>query len=323
VSAAAAGGPDAAPAPGPRAGERWLVVAPHPDDETLAAGGLLQRARSAGASVRVVLLTDGGSNPWPQRYVERRIGLDAAARRRWAARRRAECRAALATLGVDADAELVAFGWPDGDVTERLFDPAAGAVEELRGALEAFAPTHVVVPAADDRHPDHNVAPVLLALALRGTARPPRVYAYRIHGGSRGDGLTLALSAAELDRKRTALECHATQLALSGRRFRGLVRPVEAFDADPFGPAADRSPGLPGWLEALLRPLQRDWRWRLAGWAADGRLVLGTRPAQGPYASLKGGEADPDVIFTKLEPGRRGPWIYDVHGWGRSPGRAA
>ena len=38
---------------------RLLVIAPHPDDETIAAAGLLQAARAAGARVGVWLLTDG------------------------------------------------------------------------------------------------------------------------------------------------------------------------------------------------------------------------------------------------------------------------
>src|SRR5262245_52083561 len=38
---------------------RLLVVAPHPDDEVLAAGGLMQHVLAAGGQVRVVYLTNG------------------------------------------------------------------------------------------------------------------------------------------------------------------------------------------------------------------------------------------------------------------------
>src|SRR5690349_21163552 len=37
--------------PEPRPGDRILIVAPHPDDEALAAGGLIQRAMAHGARV--------------------------------------------------------------------------------------------------------------------------------------------------------------------------------------------------------------------------------------------------------------------------------
>ena len=42
---------------------RLLMIAPHPDDEALATGGLLQRAQAKGAQVYVAFLTDGENNP--------------------------------------------------------------------------------------------------------------------------------------------------------------------------------------------------------------------------------------------------------------------
>src|SRR5882672_10858445 len=70
--------------------DRLMVLAPHPDDETLGAGGLLQRAAARGVATRVVFATDGDDNPWPQRVVERRLWIGADARARWGARRRGE-----------------------------------------------------------------------------------------------------------------------------------------------------------------------------------------------------------------------------------------
>jgi LmbE family N-acetylglucosaminyl deacetylase len=42
---------------------RLLVISPHPDDEAIAAAGVMQRVRSAGGRVRVVLLTSGDAFP--------------------------------------------------------------------------------------------------------------------------------------------------------------------------------------------------------------------------------------------------------------------
>jgi LmbE family N-acetylglucosaminyl deacetylase len=44
--------------------ERAIVIAPHPDDEVLACGGLIQRALVVGASVWVVYVTSGDGS-WP------------------------------------------------------------------------------------------------------------------------------------------------------------------------------------------------------------------------------------------------------------------
>src|SRR2546425_648865 len=54
------------------AGSRLLLLAPHPDDEALAMGGLLQRAAAVGATIHVAFITDGEDNPWPQRAADRR-----------------------------------------------------------------------------------------------------------------------------------------------------------------------------------------------------------------------------------------------------------
>src|SRR5947209_8000477 len=45
------------------AATRLLVVAPHPDDETLGAGGLIQRVRQSGGVVKILYLTDGEGYP--------------------------------------------------------------------------------------------------------------------------------------------------------------------------------------------------------------------------------------------------------------------
>jgi len=56
-----------------------LVVAPHPDDETLATGGLLGRLIGAGCTVRIVFLTDGERNILARVASERRLTLGSAA----------------------------------------------------------------------------------------------------------------------------------------------------------------------------------------------------------------------------------------------------
>src|SRR5882672_10265920 len=70
--------------------DRIMVLAPHPDDESLAAAGILQRACALGARTRVLFVTDGENNPWAQRAVELRWRIGAADRSRWGMRRRAE-----------------------------------------------------------------------------------------------------------------------------------------------------------------------------------------------------------------------------------------
>ena len=97
-----------------RAGARIAILAPHPDDESLGTGGLIQRALAAGAEVRVIFVTDGDNNPWPQRFVERRWFIEAPERARWGARRRAEGQHALQLLGA-GQVQAESLGLPDAD----------------------------------------------------------------------------------------------------------------------------------------------------------------------------------------------------------------
>ena len=75
---------------------RTLIVAPHPDDDAIGAGGLIQRAVASGARVRVVFATDGESNAWPQRFTHKKLVIRKDERARWGAMRREEALEALA-----------------------------------------------------------------------------------------------------------------------------------------------------------------------------------------------------------------------------------
>lgn len=211
--------------------DRLLVLAPHPDDETLATGGLLQGALAAGAEVRVVIASDGDNNPWPQRWLERRWHIDAEARARWGRRRREESQRALAILGVPAHA-VRHLGWPDLGITSRLME-GDGAERAIRDELAGFAPTHLAVPLASDHHPDHNALAVLVELALAATpgVRPRRL-GYLVHGcamSSSGEACMWPITDAQRQRKCEALQAHRTQVCLSGRRLLRIAARDERF----------------------------------------------------------------------------------------------
>ena len=89
-----------------------MLIAPHPDDEALACSVILQQAVRAGAAIRVVYVTDGDNNPWPQRALERRWRLSASDRKRWGKLRRSEALAALRDLGIHPS-DVQFLGLPD------------------------------------------------------------------------------------------------------------------------------------------------------------------------------------------------------------------
>jgi len=214
--------------------DRVLVVAPHPDDESIATGGVLQAARTAGAARRVLLVTDGDNNPWPQRWVEKRWRIGAAARARWGARRRAEALSALAMLGVD-NADVICFGWPDLGLTGALMSGNPDAIGPLSVQIAAFAPTHLFLPALDDRHPDHSALHVLVRLALSRCAEVrPSLYSFGVHGTvDPRDMVALTLSEGQRETKAAAIQQHTTQMQLSRRRFVAYAKRREPFRQVP------------------------------------------------------------------------------------------
>lgn len=318
--------------------QRWLVVAPHPDDEILGTGGLLQCAVGARAAVAVALLTDGNNNPWPQRFLEKRIRLDHEARERWGRRRRAEAESALAALGIDPADALLPLGWPDGEIDRAFASDPAKLVGELSDSVDAFAPTHLVLPSADDTHPDHSASAAIGMLAARRLRKMPKVLAYRVHGPGKEAPIELALTAAQVERKSRALESHVTQLALSRRRFTARAKAPERYFADPFAgtagrlrverdakaarieiDAAEPKSIKPG--KHALRVVYVD-----ASGALHSRSIgIGEHTGLARYDREKGtlsatlaGAKDARELFAKIEPKSRGIWIYDSEGWCRA-----
>ena len=232
---------------GPGPGERLLVLAPHPDDETLAAGGLLQRALARGGAARVVFATDGENNPWTQRLVERRVRIGPEDSARFGRRRRREALDAMAELGLREE-DAVFLGLPDQAITDLLLFGDPLGVDRLAALFSDWRPTVVVLPSPFDLHPDHSALAVLARLAL-GRVWPgqaagdggARVLSYIVHRtatmpiGEATDepGVArLELTPTEQARKRRAILCHATQLAVHRRKFLSYAERDEVFFPD-------------------------------------------------------------------------------------------
>lgn len=137
---------------------RPLVLAPHPDDESLGVGGTLAGLVAAGAEPLVCVVTDGEATPG--------TGLDAA---EVVARRRGEAETACSVLGVGAP---VFLHLPDGRVRDHVVRLAA---EVVRLVAEHRA-DGVFAPWLLDGHDDHEA--VSRAVALADLPAETAVWAY-------------------------------------------------------------------------------------------------------------------------------------------------
>lgn len=307
-----------------RKGERLLLIAPHPDDEVLAAAGLLQRARREGMQIRIWQLSDGESNPWPQRWLERRLRIRAEDRLRWGARRGAETRAGLRCLGLPGETRAC-MHWADLGLNTRIREQLVPSVQALAARLANEQPDLVVLPALGDRHPDHSAAHVLVQLALFQARLQPACLQYVVHGARPAGphAWRVPLDAAMRAAKQAAILEHRTQLALSRRRMLEHAGTEEIFEPcrrHRNGIPSARVPWTLPWQ--LLRPLRLTLACARESWVwtgreapirrSDGRLVL-----ELPDAARQGGP-----LYLRLECPWCSPWIYDRWGWQcLTPGR--
>lgn len=143
-------------------GQRVLVLAPHPDDETFGCGGTLALHRQYGDPVRVVFITSGELGDWQETQ-------DAEACR---TRRETEVGVALARLGVE---EWEFWRYPDRAVA------ADGAlIARLTEAIHAYHSTLLYVPSPLEFHPDHRAVAQAVRAALRGWSGELRVGFYEV-----------------------------------------------------------------------------------------------------------------------------------------------
>lgn len=139
--------------------DRVLVVAPHPDDETLGCGGTLALHARGGDSVTVLVVTDGGGS--------RAGGLR---KEEMVRQRRAELEDALWVL--DPRIQLVHLAFPEGD-----WSPGKLSALLLQ-QIDALKPTLIYAPSCVDYHPEH----IRVANSLAGTlGGNPGCHAVRVY----------------------------------------------------------------------------------------------------------------------------------------------
>lgn len=255
-------------APGtPTGTDRVLVIAPHPDDETLGCGGTIARHSAAGDTVCVLVVTDGGSS--------RAGGYRRAAIR---ALRAAEAGAAIAHL---QPSEIVLWGLPESRWTPADFQA------RLTALLARFRPTLIYTTSCVDFHPEHRRVALGLAKTL-ATAPPPDLRALRLY--ELQVPLTPILTNVVMDIgpvraiKECALAEYTTQRASFGWRPRQarytrllyrLAGPPEVFWELAPGAFARLMRGYPAarplFRSLRLRPFSDGAAW-LAGLAARRRL---------------------------------------------------
>lgn len=195
-----------------------LLVAGHPDDETIGAGGVLPHLHG----VEVVHVTDGA--PRDRRWWG---DTDAPSRTAYARARREELAAALALAGIGPE-RTRCLGRVDQEASARL----AALARVLAALLRARAPALVLTHPCEGGHPDHDATafavhaacrllererahtPAVVELAsyhARGDGAEAGVFLSAEDGGAPTGVETVELGDEDRERKRRMLACFTTQ----------------------------------------------------------------------------------------------------------------
>src|SRR5438477_8052030 len=176
----------------------YLVIAPHPDDAELGAGGTIPLLLAEGARVGVLDLTDGEPTPFGSPEVRRR-----------------ETEAATAVLGLS---------WRDNlGLVNRRLEADLDARARLAGVLRRTRPRVLFAPYWEDAHPDHVAASALVDAArfwakltkidLPGTPHFPEriVYYFSVHLRLHPRPSFVVDVTPHIDAKMQALACYRSQ----------------------------------------------------------------------------------------------------------------
>ncbi|MBC8135546.1 MAG: PIG-L family deacetylase [Fibrella sp.] len=206
--------------PSPEKGKRYLILAPHCDDETLAVGGFIADATRKGASVSLAFLTNGDGFPAAATRELKEMNISPSDYVRFAERRQNEASRAAKMLGV-APGDMYFLGYPDRGLrpmwethwsasnpyrsfytghthspypvsfTKRAAYNGAFLQGDLIRLLDKVRPTDVFVTHPADDHPDHSAAASFTQAALRlcttepqhHWARTAKLHYYIVHRG--------------------------------------------------------------------------------------------------------------------------------------------
>jgi LmbE family N-acetylglucosaminyl deacetylase len=192
-----------------------LVVAPHPDDESLGAGGLVQGALAQGIQAHVVVVTNGDGQEIAPVALGMEMIPDTADFVAIGERRQKESLAALQKLGLPPSAAFY-LSYPDRGTKPMwladwnsgcpyyskytkstsspyplTYNPSAtycgwDVLHDLQSIIATYKPDLVVVSHPDDQHPDHLAVSnfTRLAIALENQLDPsymPSILGYMVH----------------------------------------------------------------------------------------------------------------------------------------------
>jgi Uncharacterized proteins, LmbE homologs len=193
--------------------DRIIILAPHPDDEAIGAGGVIQRALSAGAKVNVICFTNGDFNQAAFLFYEKKPEILQKQFVLLGETRRLESIKGIENLGLGKN-DIKYLGYPDFGTLKIMlgyWDPlhpyrsplsreekvpypesltpnapycGESILNDLEKSISDFKPTKIFVSSPIDLNDDHKALYLFLQVALwdlKDTIGSPDVFEYIVH----------------------------------------------------------------------------------------------------------------------------------------------
>ena len=195
--------------------EKLMVIAPHPDDDLLVAGGVMQEVIAKGGEVKVVVVTNGDGEFFSRFLNDPLSSPNAATYINFGEYRQQETMKALERIGVDQN-NIVFLGYPDGMINklwesdwsinrplkssftksehspyQNTYNKQAmyrgiNLLEDFLSIITDFQPNIILIPHPEDTHLDHaavsNFSRFAIAQMVASNNYPiPKIYVYIVH----------------------------------------------------------------------------------------------------------------------------------------------
>ncbi len=192
--------------------DRILILAPHPDDEVIGCGGVIQKAKDMNLPLKVVFMTYGDNNQWSFMVYRKHLVVMPKAVRQMGLIRHDEALDAAKVFGVDPE-QLIFLGYPDFRTLEIWYShwkdrPAAKSMltevsavpyenayrpgapykadeilKDITAIIREFKPTKIFLSHPGDHNPDHRSLYLFTRVALWDMKNElrPGLYPYLVH----------------------------------------------------------------------------------------------------------------------------------------------
>lgn len=193
--------------------DRILILAPHPDDETIGCAGIIQQALKKKASLHILYLTNGDHNQFAFMVYEKRLTFRKGEFIHMGRVRRNEALYAMKLLGLNEN-NLIFLGYPDfgtfiifrdfwnrdkpykslltrvlsvpyrEDFSFGALNIGENIVQDLKEVLKKYRPNKIFVSHPADLNFDHKALYLFLEIALADLHEDlprPKIYYYLVH----------------------------------------------------------------------------------------------------------------------------------------------